>query len=73
MDRVNEAEPGERAAAHVVGLGGRLDLSLIIDCAADEPLPRPRRNGFHLILGVRLSFELFRGFASLQDARGRLD
>ena len=45
-----------------------LDLASIIDRAADEAASAPTAEmASTLFSGVRLSFELFRGFASLQD------
>ena len=69
VDRVNEAEPGEAAPPPTLLVSAVvLDLASIIDRAADEAASAPTAEmASTLFSGVRLSFELFRGFASLQD------
>ena len=66
---MNEAEPGEAAPPPTLLVSAVvLDLSSIIDRAADEAASAPTAEmASTLFSGVRLSFELFRGFASLQD------
>ena len=69
VDRVNEAEPGEAVPPPTLLVSAVvLDLASIIDRAADEAASAPTAEmASTLFSGVRLSFELFRGFASLQD------